>query len=253
MKICNSTWSLHREIPDKMPLLDYPAWNASIGIHGIEIVDNQLPSVERSFLDELRRRADDAGAPVVAIAAENDFTVTDRAEWQRQVERVTMLLRDVAVPLGCAVLRVNAGWADAGDNAPERVIEAVGRLVPVAAEVKIPLAVENHGGISSDPEVILRIVNAVGSPWFGTCPDFGNFPDETRYECVAKVAPHAKHVHAKSYEFDNRGEETKLDYARVLRILREADYDGWLSIEFEGAGDEREGVRRTLALIQRYL
>lgn len=253
MKVCNSTWSLHREIPEPMGLLEFPAWNASIGIHAIEIVESHLPSLERGFLDELRAKCDDAGVTVAAIAANNDFTVTDRGEWERQVERVAMMLRDVAGRLGATALRVNTGRADEGDKAPERVMEAAGRLVEAAARAKVAMAVENHGGISSDPETVLRIVRAVGSPWFGTCPDFGNFPEQTRYECVAKVAPYAKHVHAKAYEFDNRGEETRLDYARLLRILRSADYDGYLSIEFEGPGDQREGTKKTLALIQRYL
>ena len=113
--------------------------------------------------------------------------------------------------------------------------------------------IENHGGISSDADLIVRIIEEVGSPAVGTCPDFGNTPDHSRIPFLQRIMPYAKVVHIKFYQFDAAGEETRIDVRACLEVCRNAGFDGYLSIEFEGEGDQFEGVARSVALLRKYL
>ena len=129
-------------------------------------------------------------------------------------------------------------------------VSALREIVPVAADYRIPLLIENHWGISGRPENIVRIVEEIDSPWVGTCPDFGNFPrDVNPYEGLKVLASKALHVHAKSFDFDENGEERDVDYKQCLQILRERGYDGSFTIEYEGMGDDLAGCLQTRKLI----
>ena len=101
--------------------------------------------------------------------------------------------------------------------------------------------------------LIVRIMEEVGSPNIGTCPDFGNTPDDTRYEFLERIMPYAKILHAKFHEFDEDGEEVKIDAKRCLDIARDAGFDGFCSVEFEGKEDQMAGVRKSVALLRKYL
>lgn len=109
----------------------------------------------------------------------------------------------------------------------------------------------HHGGPSADPDNIVRIVKAVGSDNFSTCPDFGNFASHIRYEGLAKISSYALLAHAKTYKFDERGEETSIDIKKCVDILKKAGFQGYLSIEYEGEDDEYEGVKKTIALLKK--
>jgi sugar phosphate isomerase/epimerase len=129
----------------------------------------------------------------------------------------------------------------------------VKECVPKAKAVGVKMGLENHGGFSSNVDAVERMVKAVGSEFFGTCPDWGNFPVDDRYPALAKVYALAVHSHVKSYNFDEKGFETRLDFARIVKIIKDSGYDGILSIEFEGTGDGYDGVTKTQALLKRYL
>ncbi len=132
-----------------------------------------------------------------------------------------------------------------------RAVSALRHIVPRAEAAGLPLAIENHWGLSSRPENILAVLAEVSSDFLGTCPDFGNFPrDVERYEALRRLAPHAVLVHAKSAHFDDSGEERQIDYRRCLAILRESGFAGPFTIEFVGAGDELEGCARTRELLR---
>lgn len=134
-----------------------------------------------------------------------------------------------------------------------RAIQALERLVPAAAARNIRLGIENHWGVSGRPEYIMTVVDALDSPWLGTCPDFGNFPhDVDRYAGLAALAPRAVHLQAKSTRFTAAGEEQDIDYRRCLEIFNRAGYRGPIAIEYEGGGDDLAGCLRTRDLIRRY-
>jgi sugar phosphate isomerase/epimerase len=108
----------------------------------------------------------------------------------------------------------------------------------------VHVLVENHGGLSSDPASLLRVLESAGTPWVGTLPDFGNFPPGTdRYAAVRAMMPFAKAVSAKCYDFDEGGQETRIDFGRMLRIVLDAGYRGHVGIEYEGTRlGEHEGI-----------
>jgi sugar phosphate isomerase/epimerase len=135
----------------------------------------------------------------------------------------------------------------------ERAINALNELMPVAAAHRLPVVIENHWGISSRPENIVAIIEAVKSPWLGTCPDFWNFPrDVDPYEGLKILAPKALHVQAKSARFRENGEEMNFDYKRALAILHDCGYDGTVAIEYQGGGRDLEGCVRTRELILKH-
>jgi sugar phosphate isomerase/epimerase len=134
-----------------------------------------------------------------------------------------------------------------------RCVTALRQLQPTLEALDLHIGIENHWGLSTHPETVVEIIRQAESPRIGTCPDFGNFTEtQDRYAGLQILASYAKHVHAKSYQFDRSGEETTIDFSRCLRILREANYDGAISVEFGGEGDQRLSSQKTRDLILRY-
>jgi sugar phosphate isomerase/epimerase len=178
----------------------------------------------------------------------------------------------VAAELGSRMVRVNASAPlAAAPPAPlEVTIESFRRLARTARSLGLDLLVENHGGITADPEVIVALVEGVGRDELKVLVDIGNFEplisvqmaamqgreipevDVTPlYEKVARIAPYAHLVHAKTHDFDDAGRPLRLDVARALRLVRDAGFTGPVSLEYEGnEGDPWENTRRTLALVE---
>lgn len=133
-------------------------------------------------------------------------------------------------------------------------VEALDRVLPYAGERGIALAIENHWGISSRPEWILRMMDGVAGTNIGTCPDFGNFPSRAdRYEGLEKLAPRALHVQAKCWGFREDGEERTIDYGKCMRILGDCGYDRTVAVEYEGGGNGMEACTKARELILRSL
>lgn len=125
-------------------------------------------------------------------------------------------------------------------------------LCTYAAPQRINVLVENHGGLSSNAAWLADVMKQVNMENFGTLPDFGNFHDYDRYEGVEELMPYAKAVSAKSRKFDASGNEVETDYARMLKIVIDAGYHGYVGIEWEGGqSDEVEGVLLTKRLLER--
>ncbi len=127
-----------------------------------------------------------------------------------------------------------------------RSAETFSELVEHGADEDINVIIENHGGPSSQPEMLARLMESVDSPRFGTLPGFGNFPQQVdRYDRIDKMMPHAKAVSAKCYDFDAEGNETKIDFERMIQICVDGHgYDGWIGIEYEGSRlSEHDGIR----------
>lgn len=255
MKIAISTWSAHRSFEKKeMILSKFPEFCVKeFGIYFIEVVDSHLASKERKYLKEIKEILKETDTKIACLAIGNDFTIIEEKVRKKQIENVKKWFK-IANYLNIPTLRVNAGWKDDKDkNAIKRVVSSFKELIPYAKKYSVRMALENHGGITSNLDNIVTIVRRVSSTYFGTCPDFGNFPDKIRYSALKKVSPYALHVHAKSHEFSEEGEEKKIDYKKVIKILKNNNYQGYLSIEFEGEGDEIEGIKYTKNLIEKYL
>jgi len=164
---------------------------------------------------------------------------------------------ETAATLGCHSIRVNAQSAGTPDEQRACAADGLRRLTEFGADHGINVIVENHGGLSSDGAWLASVIRAVDHPCCGTLPDFGNFrlsDDEwyDRYRGVAELMPFAKAVSAKANAFDDEGNERDTDYRRMLRIVLDADYHGYVGIEYEGNElSEPEGIHATRRLLER--
>jgi len=254
-------WSLHRALRGgELDHLDLAQKARSFGIDAVEYVNQFF--MERApdfaYLEEMKRRAEDAGVTsvLIMIDGEGDLADADDARRRKAVER-HFKWAVAARYLGCHSIRVNAAGTGEPEEQMKRAADSLNALAGLAEPYQVNVLVENHGGISSNGAWLAGVMRLADNPRVGTLPDFGNFEvakDQwyDRYQGVAELMPFAKAVSAKSHAFDAAGEETRTDYLRMLRIVVGAGYHGRLGIEFEGDGiSEDEGIKRTLELLLR--
>ena len=255
-------WSFHRALNDgDLDPLDFPAFaRERFDISAVEYVNvfiNGGNPVD-AFLDKLKRRCDDAGVRslLIMVDREGDLGDADAARRTRTVENHYKWV-DAAGVLGCHSIRVNAASSGTPLQQRDLAADGLGRLTEHAAGHGLNVIVENHGGLSSNGAWLASVIRKVNHPNCGTLPDFGNFligPDEwyDRYKGVEELMPFAKAVSAKSHDFDDKGNETHTDYLRMMRIVLDAGYRGFVGIEYEGESlPEEEGTAATKALLER--
>jgi sugar phosphate isomerase/epimerase len=261
-RISLAEWSLHRALwAGQLDNLDFPrVARADYGIDAVEYVNQFFKdrAADRAYLTALRQRCDDHGVRSLLIMCDGEGALgdPDDAARTRAVENHYRWV-EAAQFLGCHSIRVNAQSAGTPDEQRSRVADGLRRLTEFGAEHGINVIVENHGGISSNGAWLASVMRAVDHPRCGTLPDFGNFrvsDDEwyDRYQGVAELMPFAKAVSAKSHAFDADGNERNTDYRRMLRIVLDAGYRGYVGIEYEGDElSEPEGILATKRLLER--
>jgi sugar phosphate isomerase/epimerase len=206
----------------------------------------------------VRSRADDLGVRILLIMCdgEGELGHADDAERAKAVENHVKWL-EAAKRLGCHSIRVNAGGSGPRAEHAARAADSLRKLGELAAPMDLCVIVENHGGPSSDGAWLAGVVKKAAHPRVGTLPDFGNFRvSETeqydRYKGVEELMPFAKAVSAKSYDFDDKGDETTIDYLRMMKIVTRAGYHGHLGVEYEGSRlSEKDGIDATVRLLER--
>ncbi len=263
-----AAWSLHRGIGDgenKIPMLDMPKIaRQEFDIGAIELVNQMLASSEKAYMDQLAKNAADNDVNILLIMVDGEGTIGSKREESRDraVER-HMRWVDIAADLGCNSIRMN--WQGAHRdvmNVPEELTAFIERskdplreLCDYGDKKSINVLIENHGGPSSHPEAMVRLMKAVDHKRFGTLPDFGNFPPAVdRYEAVDTLMKYAKAVSAKCYDFDpETGEESLLDFERLIKIVvDEHGYHGYIGIEYEGNRlSEFDGVKACKKLLEK--
>ena len=256
-------WSYHRALQGgQMQHLDFPAKAREHGLLGCEYVNTFFKdkATDFKYLGELTQRCDDNGVKslLIMIDGEGELAAKDTAERAQAVENHFRWIAAGAF-LGCHSIRVNSagGSADERDEAAARAADSLAHLGRYADGYGLNVIVENHGGISSDGGWLAGVMRRADNPRVGTLPDFGNFtiaPGQVydRYKGVEELMPFAKAVSAKSYDFDAAGNETTIDFARMLKIVLAAGYHSYLGIEYEGERlSEPEGVEATKALLVR--
>ncbi len=257
-RISVAAWSMHKAFfAGEMSMMQQPEFCASVGIHGLELVNRFFEAPQYGYLNRFKKACADNDVEILLIMCddEGDMASEDK-NLRMQSAKNHHKWVDIADVLGCHSIRCNSGHAKPGDKeAIKRAAESFSALSEYAAQANINVIIENHGGLSSYPDDLVELMEAVGKPNFGTLPDFGNFPDEVdKYEAVKKMMPYAKAVSAKAYDFDPQtGNETKIDYDKMMNIVLDAGYDGWVGIEFEGSRlSEKEGVIACKKLLERY-
>ena len=273
-EISLAEWSLHKAIfGGKMTNLDFPAKaKKDFGIGIVEYVNTCFRSETKDFrengkdtayLKELLMRCKDNGVKnhLIMCDAEGNLGDLDDAKRKQAVENHYKWV-EAAKFLGCVTIRVNAAGQGTADEVAKAATDGLGRLSEFAAKSKINVIVENHGSYSSNGQWLAGVMKAVNMKNCGTLPDFGNFcmkrnangceESYDRYQGTQELMPFAKGVSAKTNDFDENGNEKVMDYMRLMKIVKDAGFKGYVGIEYEGNNiSEDEGIRKTKALLER--
>ena len=256
-EISLAQWSLNRNLKaGKFTNLDFPRIaRREFGINAIEFVDQFFADKpkDQEYLRELKSRAKGEGVKchLIMIDTNGPLGAAEKSARDAAVEK-TLPWIDAAKFLECSAIRVNAYGMGSADELRERVAESCARLADYAAERDINVVIENHGGLSSNPEWLVSVMKAVDKPNFGTLPDFGNFPDEAdRYRAVEMLMPYAKAVSAKAMRFNDDGSVRETDFWRMMRIVRDGGYTGYVGIESAPGEIDQEfdAIRKTQHLL----
>ena len=251
--------------------MDFAKIARSFGIDAIEYVSifYKDKAQNQAFLNEMKDRADSEGVKslLIMVDAEGNLGDADEAQRNQAVENHYQWV-DAAKFLGCHSIRVNAAGEGTAEEVKQSAIDGLGQLTQYGAQNEINIIVENHGGYSSDGIWLTDVMSQVNNPYCGTLPDFGNFKiDEGQfydpYQGIKELMPYAKGVSAKSYDFDTskegfvttgarNTEGQELDYLKLLKIVKEAGFTGYIGIEYEGnILSEMDGIRATKDLLER--
>lgn len=251
-------WSLHRAFFAKeLDQVGMLRLCPELGLSGLEMYNTFFPSPQYLYLRGLRAEAEQLEVRLLLIVCdmEGNLGAADRKErLQAAVNHRKWV--DTAVVLGCHSIRCQVQGDDSDPAAMrERAAESLRALLDYAQGSGLRILVENHGGLSSDPDWLVSLIELVGDPQLGTLPDFGNFPKGTDWcKAVEKMMPYAGAVSAKCYDFDPDGNETTIDFARMMKIVRTAGYSGYVGIEYDGTRmPEREAILAAKGLLERLL
>lgn len=270
-------WSLNRAIfGGQLDHLDFPLYaKEQFGINAVEYVNQFFmdKAKDRAYLKALKARCDDNGIASVLIMCDLEGDLGDAEAGARRlaVENHYKWV-EAAQFLGCHAIRVNAAGKGTAADVARYATESLTTLATFAADHGISVIVENHGGHSSNGKWLSQVMQDVNRPNCGTLPDTGNFcikrsepPEQTieaylntecleeydRYQGTAELLPFAKGVSAKTYDFDDDGKETTIDYQRILKLVKDAGFTGYVGIEYEGHSlPANEGIAKTKAMLE---
>ncbi|MEN8228362.1 MAG: sugar phosphate isomerase/epimerase family protein [Bacteroidota bacterium] len=260
-KISLAQWSLNKKLfGGELDNLDFPAYTKkNFDIHALEYVNQFWPSAEKSYARDLLKRTDDLGMNNVLIMIDGEGDLGDQDEEKRK-EAVENHYKwvEAAQIIGCHAIRVNAGGVGSELDVAHAATKSLTQLAQFAADYGIKVIVENHGGYSSRASWLASVIRNTGMVNSGVLPDFGNFivdrkPGGEKYDLylgMKELMPYAKGVSAKSHEFDEEGNETAKDFYRLLKIVKDAGFRGYIGIEYEGSTlSQDDGIKATKKLL----
>lgn len=264
-KISVAQWSIHKAIQSKMITnLDFPRIaREQFGIEGLEFVNQLWEAPTESYVSRLKRNMNETGTKCVLIMCDGEgfMGATDKAERLRSADNHRKWV-DITAELGGHSIRTNMYPGQKQPATPAEIdafigncAESFARLCEYAKGQNINVIIENHGGVSSNPDVVVALMKKAGLANLGTLPDFGNFPKEIdKYDAVQKLMPYAKGVSMKCMDFTPAADETTIDMARMMKIVSAAGYTGWVGIEYEGRRlTEFEGVQAAKRCLEKYV
>jgi sugar phosphate isomerase/epimerase len=239
--------------PPRLTLADFVDECAKLGVEGTELTFYYFPDpISDAYLQKLKQQCFLLGMDISGTAVRNDFALPPGEERQRQIEWVKKWV-DYAEFLGAPVIRIFAGEEQEGLS-PERVhsliVSGIEECCDYAGNHGVYLALENHGGPTLTIEGMMSFVRDVKSPWFGVNLDTGNFPSQDPYSDLEQLAPYAVNVQIKASMKDEHEQKTPSDYTRLAKILREADYSGYIVLEYEDAGDPQVECPKILSQLR---
>lgn len=266
LRISLAEWSLNVSLKaGDMDNLDFAGKASQMGFEAIEYVNQFFPDKanDKSYLDEMNLRAHDHGVKqlLIMIDHEGDLGSPDDAERNKAVQNHYKWV-EAAKHLGCHSIRVNARGEGSSADVQKAAVDGLRRLTEFARPYDINVIVENHGGYSSHGQWLAGIIKQIDMDNSGTLPDFGNFCLEKKddecvneydmYQGVRELMPYAKGVSAKSNDFNEEGHEVRIDFSRMIGIVRDAGYSGYIGVEYEGSRlSAEEGIIATKKLLER--
>ena len=263
-----SFWRFKRNL--KLPIEDCIDQAAAMGFDGVEILHIQMEKESNDYLQGLKRRALINGLDLCSLSTHQGFVSPDKAKRQKNIDH-TIKCIELSYKIGIPLIRLNTGtWGTSksfddlmknrgiekplpgytDDDGFKWVIDSIKRCLPAAEKCGVILGLENHWGLSRTPEGLLRIVNAINSPWLRVLLDTGNFLEDP-YEKLEQCAPHAVFMQAKTYYGGGLWYTLDLDYPRIARIMRKHNFHGYVSLEFEGNEDYKTAIPKSLAVLRK--
>lgn len=242
---------------------------AAMGFDGVELLHVQMTSEDPAYLQDIKRRAFVNGLDLMGFSTHQGFMSPDADERQRNIDR-TIDQIELCYQLGIPTMRLNTGrWGTSesftalmdnrgiepalegytDEDAYEWVIASIEKCLPKAEQCGVLLGLENHWGLGRTPEGVLRIVEALDSPWLQVTLDTGNFLEDP-YDKLEMLASRTVLMQAKTYYGGGTWYTLDLDYPRIAEIMRRHDFQGYVSLEFEGKEDPQTAVPKSLELLR---
>lgn len=269
IRLAVSTYSYWHFTPRKYPIPSVIEHAAKTGFEGVEILHRQMESEDSGYVNNLRRLAFERGISFPMLSIHQDFVSPKPEERQAAVQHTVSCL-ELAARLGCGAIRLNSGrWKTIksfddlmkvkGDEPPlagyteadalNWCITCIQQCLPAAERLGVVMALENHWGLTTKIENLLKIHKAVNSPWLGINLDTGNYPGDP-YAGIEQLAPQATIVQAKTYHGGGVWYTLDLDYKRIAAILRKTGYRGWVSLEMEGNEAAEPAVEQSYRILR---
>jgi L-ribulose-5-phosphate 3-epimerase len=242
---------------------------SELGVGGVDILHRQMDSEQRGYLQKLKRAAFVHGVDLICLSIHQDFVDPSPEERRKNVDH-TIKCIELAYQMGIPSIRLNSGrWGTirsfddlmkargvepvlpghTEDEGFKWCVDCIEQCLPKAAECGVILALENHWGLTRTPEGLLRVLSSIDSPWLGGLMDTGNFLEDP-YPKLEMIAPKTIFVQAKTYFGGGEWYTLDLDYKRIASILSTVNYQGYISLEFEGKENPDSGVPKSLELLR---
>ncbi|EAQ76858.1 sugar phosphate isomerase/epimerase family protein [Blastopirellula marina] len=243
--------------------------SAEMGFDAVEILHRQMTNETPAYLQKLKRTALVNGVDLCGFSTHQGFLSPDKEKRQKNIDETIRYIR-MAYEMGIPTMRVNTGtWGTSKDfddlmahrgieqpldgytdeDGFQWVIDSLEKCLPEAEKCGVLLGLENHWGLGRTPEGVLRIVDAIDSPWLQVTLDTGNFLEDP-YDRLALMAPKTVYVQAKTYIGGGLWYSLDLDYPRIAKLLQQKSYRGYVSLEFEGREDPLVGIPQSLSLLR---
>ena len=275
-KISLAQWSMNKSFfSGKKSALKFPEFAAELGFEGVEYVNQfyfdylnsgSISSKNVKYLaKKLSKNAyeNDIANVLIMVDHEGELASNESKEISKSIDQHKKWV-ELAAELDCESVRVNLSGSEEPDEWVKRSVEGLTGLAEFAKPFNLNIIVENHGGFSSNAMLLAKVMKKTNLENCGTLPDFGNFCIEggygtcskwyDMYKGVAELMPYAKSVSAKTYNFDSNGNETKIDYDKMMKIVKDNNYKGFIGVEYEGYGlSEKDGILATKKLIKRFI
>ena len=269
IKLSISSYSYWHFKETKFPIEKVIDEAARTGVEGIDILHMQMESEDNKYIQELKRRAYLNGITFTCLSIHQSFVSPDKEFLKKEIEKTKRCI-ELAAKMGIPCMRLNSGrWNTiksfddlmknrgvepilpgyTEDDGFKWCIDSIQQCLPVAEEYGVLLALENHWGLCSTPEGQLRIRKAIDSPWLGILMDTGNFL-ENPYAKLEMIAPYTSFVQAKTYYGGGEWYSLDLDYKRIINLLRKVNYQGYISLEFEGKEDPFTAVPKSIEMLK---